>query len=114
MGGSLKAVVGPEELRITGQVLTEGLPRLLAVLADCLTGAGYEPARLEAERERLLHRIRLTESMPARTARAALLRRCFGDHPATRETPPRTRPQPSTGTRWPSCTGPDWCRAARR
>ncbi|MFF8533123.1 M16 family metallopeptidase [Streptomyces sp. SAS_267] len=87
VGGSLKAVVGPEELRITGQVLAEGLPRLLAVLADRLTGAGYEPATLEAERERLLHRIRLTESMPARTARAALLRRCFGDHPATRETP---------------------------
>ncbi|MFD7731866.1 M16 family metallopeptidase [Kitasatospora phosalacinea] len=87
VGGSLKAVVGPEELLVTGQVLAEGLPRLLAVLADCLTGAGYEPTVLAAERERLLHRVRLTGSMPARAARAALLRHCFGDHPATRETP---------------------------
>ncbi|GAA1194785.1 putative Zn-dependent peptidase [Kitasatospora gansuensis] len=87
VGGSLRAVVGPEDLRITGQVLTEGLPRLLALLAGCLTGAGYDGTTLEAERERLLHRIRLTGSMPARAARAALLRRCFGDHPATRETP---------------------------
>ncbi|MFG3052555.1 M16 family metallopeptidase [Kitasatospora sp. NPDC048239] len=86
-GGTLKAVVGPENLLVTGAVLAEGLPRLLTVLADCLTGAAYPAPVVESERERLLHRIGLTRSLPARAARAALLHRCFGDHPATRETP---------------------------
>ncbi|MEV7771785.1 insulinase family protein [Kitasatospora sp. NPDC086791] len=86
-GGTLRTVVGPETLRVSGQALAAALPGLLAVLADCLAGAAYPAAVVEAERARLLDRVRITEAMPARAARTALLRHCFGDHPATRETP---------------------------
>ncbi len=86
-GGVLKAIVGPELLRVTGQVLADGAPALLSVLAQCLTGAGYAESMVAAEQRRVLDRVRLAESMPALAARAALLRHCFGAHPVTRETP---------------------------
>ncbi len=86
-GGVLKAIVGPELLRVTGQVLADGAPALLAVLGQCLAGAGYAEPTVAAEQRRVLDRVRLAESMPALAARAALLRHCFGGHPVTRETP---------------------------
>lgn len=86
-GGVLKTVVGPELLRVTGQVLADGVPDLLRVLAQCLSSAAYPEATVAAEQRRVLDRVRLAESMPALAARAALLRHCFGTHPVTRETP---------------------------
>lgn len=86
-GATVKVTVGPELLRITAQVLADGLPDLLGVLARCLASAAYQPETVAAEQRRVLDRVRLAESLPAYAARAALLRHCFGDHPVTRETP---------------------------
>jgi len=41
VGGHLDASVDPQRLMITGSVLSTGLPVLLEVLSDCLTGAAY-------------------------------------------------------------------------
>ncbi|MGA5702757.1 M16 family metallopeptidase [Peterkaempfera bronchialis] len=87
LGGTLRATVRPERLKITARAPVEGLPLLLDLLADCLTGAAYDPRAVEAERARLVDRVRIAERLPQYAARAALLRHCFGDHPAARETP---------------------------
>ena len=41
VGGHLDTGVDPQRLLVTGSVLASGLPTLLGVLADCLTGAAY-------------------------------------------------------------------------
>ncbi|MCI4061346.1 insulinase family protein [Micromonospora sp. R77] len=86
-GAALTASVRPQRLRVSGHALAEELDTLAEVLADCLTGAAYRPDVVEFERTRLLQRVRLAGTLPEWIARAALLRHCFGDHPAAVETP---------------------------
>ncbi|MFG2824785.1 M16 family metallopeptidase [Kitasatospora sp. NPDC048365] len=86
-GGSLRVEARPERLKVTARLLSEGLPTLLDLLADLLTGTAFRTAEVEAERARLLQRVALAGRMPQYAGRSALLRHCFGDHPAARETP---------------------------
>lgn len=87
LGGSLRATVRPERLRINGRMLGYGLAPMLDLIADCLTSAAYHPETVARERARLIDRVRLAERLPHHAARAALLEHCFGTHPAARETP---------------------------
>ena len=53
VGGELGASVDPQRLLISGSVLATGLPVLLDVLADVLTGAAYRRADVLRERDRI-------------------------------------------------------------
>ncbi|WP_051951740.1 M16 family metallopeptidase [Actinacidiphila yeochonensis] len=86
-GGSLRVEARPERLKVTARLLSEGLPTLLDLLADLLTGTAFRAAEVETERARLLQRVQLAGRMPQYAGRTALLRHCFGEHPAARETP---------------------------
>ena len=44
-GGALRCSVDPERLTLSVTVLTEGLPRTLAIIAQCLAGARYAGSR---------------------------------------------------------------------
>jgi predicted Zn-dependent peptidase len=87
IGGELGSGVDPERLILHGSSLSSGLPTLLDVLADSLTGASYVDAEVARESERLVERIAVARSQPRTIAREALQKHRYGDHPVTRETP---------------------------
>jgi zinc protease len=87
VGADLGVSVDPERLQIGGSGLADGLPDLLAVLADVLTAATHPDAEVARERERLVERLSVARAQPRTIAREALQRKRFGDHPITREMP---------------------------
>jgi predicted Zn-dependent peptidase len=87
VGADLGVSVDPERLQISGSGLSAGLPDLLSVLADVLTGATHPDGEVSRERERLVERISVARAQPRTIAREALQRKRFGDHPITREMP---------------------------
>ena len=87
VGAELGVVVDPERLGIGGSALADGLPTMLEVLADVLSGAAYPDTEVARERDRLVERISVARAQPSTIAREALQRRRFGDHPITRELP---------------------------
>lgn len=87
VGGHLGASVDPQRLLYAGSVLANGLPTLLTVLADVLTGAAYRKTDVLGERDRLVEHLALAVAQPATAARMALQRRRFGHHPAAWEMP---------------------------
>lgn len=87
IGGSLHASVDPDRLLLSGNALATGLPRLLEILDEVLTGATYPTEDVVGERGRLVERLRMARSQPSVIAREAMLRRLYGDHPYAREIP---------------------------
>jgi predicted Zn-dependent peptidase len=87
VGGELGASVDPQRLLISGSVLATGLPVLLDVLADVLTGAAYRRADVLRERDRIAEHLAIASAQPSVVARKLLQHHRFGDHPAVREMP---------------------------
>jgi predicted Zn-dependent peptidase len=87
IGGALSASVDPDRLLVSGNGLVSGLDRILAILAEVLTGATYPASEVATERERLADRIQVARSQPSHLARVALLRRMYADHPYAVQTP---------------------------
>jgi zinc protease len=87
VGADLGVSVDPERLQIGGSGLADGLPDLLAVLADVLVAATHPDGEVARERDRLVERISVARAQPRTIAREALQRKRFGDHPITREMP---------------------------
>jgi zinc protease len=87
VGGGLSVSVDPDRLLVSGNSLADGLPRLLDVLAEVLTGAAYPDKEVRIERERLADRLEMALSQPNHAVRQALLKRLYGDHPYGTETP---------------------------
>jgi predicted Zn-dependent peptidase len=87
VGGALGAGVDADRLLVSGNGLASGLARILDVLADVLRGAIYPEDEVTTERSRLLDRIQVAQSQPAHLVRMALLRRMYGDHPYSVQTP---------------------------
>lgn len=87
VGADLGASVDPERLLVHGSGLADGLPAILDVLADVLTGATHPDREVARERERLVERIAVARAQPRTVAREALQRVRYGDHPITREMP---------------------------
>jgi predicted Zn-dependent peptidase len=87
VGADLGASVDPERLLVHGSGLADGLPAILDVLADVLTGAVHADREVARERERLVERIAVARAQPRTVAREALQRVRYGDHPITREMP---------------------------
>ncbi|HEY0638145.1 MAG TPA: pitrilysin family protein [Pseudonocardiaceae bacterium] len=86
-GADLGASVDPERLVITGNALVSGLPVLLDVLADSLTGAAHRADEVRMEKERLVAHLAMARSQPRTIAHEALQKRRYGNHPITRELP---------------------------
>jgi predicted Zn-dependent peptidase len=87
VGGHLDAGVDPQRLLLTGSVLASGLPTLLDVLADCLTGAAYRKDDVLGERARLVEHLAISAAQPASVAHRLLQDRRFGEHPAAWDIP---------------------------
>ncbi|MET0967209.1 MAG: pitrilysin family protein [Nakamurella sp.] len=87
VGGHLDASVDPQRLMVTGSVLSTGLPVLLEVLADSLTGAAYRRSDVLGERDRLVENLAISATQPSTVAHRFLQQRRFGDHPAAWDFP---------------------------
>jgi len=87
LGGQLSASTDADRLGFGGSVLVTGLPGLLEVLCDVLTGASYPAHEVAGERDRLVQELAIYRSQAAVVAREALLRRMYGEHPYGRELP---------------------------
>ncbi|HEY5877659.1 MAG TPA: pitrilysin family protein [Nakamurella sp.] len=87
VGGHLDAGVDPQRLLLSGSVLASGLPTLLDVLADCLTGAAYHKDDVLGERARLVEHLAISAAQPASVAHRLLQDRRFGEHPAAWDIP---------------------------
>lgn len=87
VGADLGLVVDPERLLVHGSGLAAGLPTVLGVLGEVLTGATYPDAEVLRERDRLAERISVARSQPSTVAREALQRKRFGLHPIASEMP---------------------------
>ncbi len=87
VGGALSAGADPDRLLVSGNALVTGLDRLLELLAGVLSDAAYPAGEVSTERARLADRIRVAQSQPAHMARTALLKRMFGRHPYSVQTP---------------------------
>ncbi|BBG00013.1 MULTISPECIES: M16 family metallopeptidase [Pseudonocardia] len=87
VGAELGVGVDPEWLQVGGSALASGLPVVLDVLADVLTGATHPDDEVFRERSRLAERIAVARAQPRTVAREALMRRRFGDHPIVSEMP---------------------------
>ncbi len=87
LGGQLSASTDADRLNLGGSVLTSGLPGLLELLAEVLTGAAYPKSEVEGERDRLVQELAIHRSQAGVVAREALLARMYGDHPYGRDLP---------------------------
>ncbi len=87
LGGQLAASTDADRLSIGGSVLGSGLPGLLALLGEVLTGAIYPKPDVAGERDRLVDELAMYRSQASVVAREAMLRRLYGEHPYGREIP---------------------------
>jgi zinc protease len=87
VGGGLAAGVDPDRLQVSGNGLVAGLDRILDILASVLVGAAYPTEEVATERDRLIDRIQMAQSQPSHLARVALLKRMYGSHPYSVQTP---------------------------
>ncbi|MGH8893678.1 MAG: M16 family metallopeptidase [Actinomycetes bacterium] len=87
VGGSLRVSSDADRLLVAGEALAGGVPDLLALLAEVLTGAAYPREQVEGEAARLADQTRRALAQPGVVADESWLRRAFGGHPYGREHP---------------------------
>ncbi len=87
VGGDLGSSIDADRLLFSGSCLASGLPSLLEVLGDVLTGASYPDREVSLERDRLTDSIQVALAQPATAARRAMLCRLYGAHPYGAELP---------------------------
>jgi zinc protease len=87
VGGSLSTSVDADRLVVAGSGLATGLPVLLDVLGEVLTGATYPQAEVVRNRSRLVERLIMARSQAGVIAHEAMARRLWGEHPYVHDMP---------------------------
>ena len=87
VGGSLSTSIDADRLVVAGSGLAGGLPVLLDVVREVLTGATYPQAEVARNRVRLVERLAIARSQAGVIAHEAMARRLWGDHPYVHDMP---------------------------
>lgn len=87
IGGALGVSSDADRLLVRGESLRSGLPRMLELVAEVVTGAQYPASAVDGEVARLQTRLRQRHSQPSEIAAEALRRRLYGGHPYGRDLP---------------------------
>ena len=87
VGGSLSTSVDADRLVVAGSGLATGLPVLLDVIGEVLTGATYPQAEVVRNRARLVERLSMARSQAGVIAHEAMARRLWGEHPYVHDMP---------------------------
>jgi zinc protease len=86
-GAELSVSGDADRLLLSTTMLPDGLGAVLGVLAELLGRPTYPAPQVEAERERVVERIRIARSQPSVVARIALAARRYGVHPYAHQLP---------------------------
>ena len=86
-GGELSVSADADRMLFSTTMLPDGLAPVLGVLAELLTAATYPAGPVDAERARVVERIRIARSQPGVIARSALAARRYGAHPYAQQLP---------------------------
>jgi predicted Zn-dependent peptidase len=86
-GAELSVSADPDRLLLSTTMLPDGLGPVLGVLAELLTGPTYPGVQVQAERDRVVERLRIARSQPGVVARTALAARRYGAHPYAQQLP---------------------------
>lgn len=81
LGAELTVGVDPDRLLLSSSALATGLPALLDLIAEVVTGARYSTGEVAGERTRLAERIRVSRSQAGTQSADALARRMAPGHP---------------------------------
>ncbi|MEO6702242.1 MAG: pitrilysin family protein [Jatrophihabitantaceae bacterium] len=81
LGADLQVSADPDRLLLSSASLSSGLPALLRIYADVLTGASYPSAEVSGERDRMVERITRSRSQPATLAAESMAVRLAPGHP---------------------------------
>ncbi|HET6209801.1 MAG TPA: pitrilysin family protein, partial [Jatrophihabitans sp.] len=87
LGADLGLSVDADRLVLTSATLASGLPALLGLYAEVLTGARYPAGEVSGERSRLVERITVSRSQAGAMAADALAGRLAPGHPYGRTLP---------------------------
>jgi zinc protease len=87
-GGELSVSADADRLLFSTTLLPDGLSPVLGVLAELLVAPTYPAGPVDAERARVVERIRIARSQPGVIARSALDARRYGTHPYAQQLPP--------------------------
>jgi zinc protease len=86
-GAELSVSANADRLHVHTALLPQGLDAVLGVLAELLTEPTYPAHPVEAERSRVVERLRIARSQPGVIARTALASRLYGSHPYGQQMP---------------------------
>ena len=87
LGATLGVDVDADRFALGGSVLLDGLPGLLALVGELLTGAAYPTREVHGERDRLVQELAIHRSSAGVVAREALFARLYGSHPYAQDLP---------------------------
>jgi zinc protease len=87
MGGSIDVSVGADTTTITGDVLAEFAPEMIALLADVVRYPRFPESELERLRRDRLRQVSVARTQPDQMALAAFRKALYGNHPYGRVFP---------------------------
>ena len=96
LGAELTVGVDPDRLLLSSSALATGLPDLLGLIAEVVTGARYASGEVAGERTRLTERIRVSRSQAGTQSAEALARRMAPGHPYGSTLPAEEQVQATT------------------
>lgn len=91
MGGSINVSVGADTTTVTGDVLAEFAPDMIALLADIVRYPRFPASELERLRRDRLRQVSVAKTQPDQMALAAFREALYGDHPYGRVFPEEGR-----------------------
>jgi len=87
MGGTIDVNVGPDQTEISGDVLSEFGPRMVALLADVVQHPALPASELSRLKADAIRRLNIQKSQPGPLARERFLKALYPDHPYGRVFP---------------------------
>lgn len=87
MGGSISIGVGPDVTTISGDVLSESGPALVALLADVLRNPSFPASELERLKNDRVRELAVSKTRPGNLALEAFYKMLYPDHPYGRVFP---------------------------
>ncbi len=87
MGGSVDVAVDDDETTISGDVLAEFVPDMVALLADVVRNASFPASEMERLKRDRLRELSVARADPQQMAFAAFRKALYGDHPYGRVFP---------------------------
>jgi predicted Zn-dependent peptidase len=81
MGGTVEVNVGPDQTEISGDVLSEFGPKMVALLADVIQHPAMPASELPRLKADAIRRLNIQKSQPGPLARERFLKALYPDHP---------------------------------